>query len=122
MSTQQDYFNALERLINGKPNIVPKGSGINNDTVALEAGRKRGSIKKNREVNKKLIQAINDAAEQYKNPKTDTKDKLAKAKQKSMEYRELWEEAIARELSLISEIHQLKKELAAVKKNKVTHH
>ena len=46
MSALNDYYAALERLKANKPIILPKGSAINNDTVALEAGRKRGSIKK----------------------------------------------------------------------------
>ena len=48
MSALNDYYAALERLKANKPEVLPKGSAINNDTVALEAGRKRGSIKKSR--------------------------------------------------------------------------
>lgn len=43
--TVKEYFAALERLKQNKPQVVEKGSQINNDTVALEAGRKRGSIR-----------------------------------------------------------------------------
>lgn len=46
MSALNDYYAALERLKTNKPIILPKGSTINNDTVAMEAGRKRGSIKR----------------------------------------------------------------------------
>lgn len=42
--------------------VLPKGSAINNDTVALEAGRKRGSIKKSRHT--ALIEAIGLAAQE----------------------------------------------------------
>ncbi len=42
----QDYFDALERLKTGKPVNVPKGTKITNDSVSLEAGRKKGTIKK----------------------------------------------------------------------------
>lgn len=48
MSVLNEYYAALERLKANKPTVLPKGSAINNDTVALEAGRKRGSIKKSR--------------------------------------------------------------------------
>jgi hypothetical protein len=120
MPIQQEYFNALDRLIKGKPKIIPKGSLINNDTVALEAGRKRGSIKKNRAVNDELIKAIKRASEVHKAPKIEAKDKLDKVRRKSLEYRELWEEAIARELSLINEVHELKKELESVKNKMIT--
>ncbi|WP_017400545.1 hypothetical protein [Acinetobacter radioresistens] len=60
MSALNDYYAALERLKANKPIILPKGSAINNDTVAMEAGRKRGSIKKSRHA--ALIEAIEQAA------------------------------------------------------------
>ena len=36
-----DYFEALDRLKSNKPINIPKDSKINNDNVALEAGRKK---------------------------------------------------------------------------------
>ena len=62
MSVLNDYYAALERLKANKPIVLPKGSAINNDTVAMEAGRKRGSIKKSRHA--ALIEAIELAAQQ----------------------------------------------------------
>ncbi|RZG88405.1 hypothetical protein EXE10_02395 [Acinetobacter sp. WCHAc060033] len=62
MSAINEYYAALERLKANKPTVLPKGSAINNDTVALEAGRKRGSIKKSRHI--ALVQAIELAAKQ----------------------------------------------------------
>lgn len=62
MSALNEYHAALERLKANKPTILPKGSAINNDTVALEAGRKRGSIKKSRHT--ALIEAIELAAQE----------------------------------------------------------
>ena len=62
MSALNDYYAALERLKANKPIILPKGSAINNDTVAMEAGRKRGSIKKSRHA--ALIEAIEQAAQE----------------------------------------------------------
>ncbi|MEQ1070179.1 hypothetical protein [Acinetobacter lwoffii] len=62
MSTLNEYYAALERLKANKPTVLPKGSAINNDTVALEAGRKRGSIKKSRHA--ALIEAIEQVAQQ----------------------------------------------------------
>lgn len=55
------YYEALERLKNGTPEILEGDYKINNDTVALEAGRKRGSIKAKR--HKDLVSAIAKAAE-----------------------------------------------------------
>lgn len=61
--TVQEYFAALERLKKGVPTLVPKGSPINKDQVALEAGRKRGTIR-NRPGFEKLIAEIECAGEQ----------------------------------------------------------
>lgn len=60
MSALNEYYAALERLKANQPTVLPKGSAINNDTVALEAGRKRGSIKKSRYT--ALVAAISQAA------------------------------------------------------------
>ena len=46
MSTTDDYYAALERLKQINQAFLLKDSAINNYTIALEAGRKRGSIKK----------------------------------------------------------------------------
>ena len=54
--TLQEYFEALERLKSNNPINVLKNSKINNDSVALEAGRKRGSIKKSREIFAELME------------------------------------------------------------------
>ena len=62
MSALNDYYAALERLKANKPIVLPKGSAINNDSVAMEAGRKRGSIKRSRHA--ALVQAIELAAQQ----------------------------------------------------------
>ncbi len=59
--TVKEYFAALERLKQNKPERVEKGSEINKDTVALEAGRKRGSIR-NRPGFEMLLEAIATAA------------------------------------------------------------
>ncbi|CAD9195815.1 hypothetical protein [Acinetobacter bohemicus] len=62
MSALNEYYAALERLKTNKPTLLTKNSAINNDTVALEAGRKRGSIKKSRHA--ALVQAIEQAAQE----------------------------------------------------------
>lgn len=41
MSVINEYYAALARLKANKPTVLAKGSAINNDTVALEAGRIR---------------------------------------------------------------------------------
>jgi len=62
MSALDEYNAALQRLINGKTLNVPKNSKINKDTVALEAGRLRGSIKASRESFFSLIEDIEVAS------------------------------------------------------------
>ena len=81
MSASNDYYAALERLKANKPIILPKGSAINNDTVALEAGRKRGSIKKSRHA--ALVQAIELAAQQAGQNVLSPKQQIEQAKSKT---------------------------------------
>lgn len=104
-----EYYEALERLQKNKSVKVPVGSKINKDTVALEAGRKRGSIKKSRSGHEKLINAIESAVASQVHPENDIQLKYEKAKAKAKEYRQLWETALTRELSLLYELHELKK-------------
>ena len=81
MSALQEYYAALERLKANKPTTLAKGSAINNDTVALEAGRKRGSIKKSRHA--ALIEAIEQAAQEAGQNKPSATEKIEKAKNKT---------------------------------------
>ncbi len=107
MNTLDDYYKALERLINNKPINVPKNTKINNDTVALEAGRKRGSIKKSREIFSDLISEIEKISQNDKNKDKELLNKLIKYKNKALEYKELYEESLNRELMLIERIKEL---------------
>lgn len=63
--TVREYFAALERLKQNKPERIEKGGDINKDTVALEAGRKRGSIR-NRPGFEGLIEAIDKASSDHR--------------------------------------------------------
>ena len=81
MSALNDYYAALERLKANKPEVLPKGSAINNDTVALEAGRKRGSIKKSRHA--ALIVAIEQAAQLVGQNILSPTQRVEKAKSKT---------------------------------------
>lgn len=85
--TIKNFENALQRLIDGKSNIVKPPYTINNDTVALEAGRKRGTIKKSRPELADLIEAIAKAEAnrtgKYETDQQDNRDiKLQKATEK----------------------------------------
>lgn len=117
--TLQDYFAALERLKQGRPNTVPKGMRITNDAVALEAGRGKGSIKKSRPIFYALIQAIDEAATAQSHPKYVEKERLRKAKESAEQYRRDLEAALAREVSLLREVYALKKQLSKLTGGKV---
>lgn len=107
-----DYFEALERLKNNNSTIVSKGTKITNDSVALEAGRQKGSIKKSRAVFSDLILAIEDAATQQSKSLNKSEEKIEKAKNDITYYKRAWEESLAREVSLLNEVFELKKELS----------
>jgi len=115
----EDYFLALERLKKGHPNIVPKGTKITNDAVALEAGRGKGSIKKSRPSFIKLIQAIDDAAMEQAKPKNEQRDRMNIIKATSDNYRRELEAAFAREISLLHELYDVKKKLSRLTGDKV---
>lgn len=114
-----DYFGALERLRKGTQKIVPKGTKITNDAVAVEAGRGKGSIKKSRLVFADLIAAIDEAAQVQASPARQSTERLAKAKGLAVDYRGKWEAALARELCLLRDIAELRKTLAKLTGEKV---
>jgi hypothetical protein len=110
----EDYYNALERLKTNKPNILSKGSyKINQDTVALEAGRGRGSIKPSRPQFEELIGAIEDVADVYNNKDLEKLNKAkalaARYKSESDEFRENYYAALNREVMLVRRVSELEK-------------
>ena len=117
--TLAEYFDALERLKKGRTNIVPKGTRITNDAVALEAGRGKGSIKKSRAAFSDLIAAIDQAAEDQSRSRDEVKERLETAKGSADKYRTLWEQALAREVSLLHELHEVRQQLAKLTGSKV---
>lgn len=108
----REYFLALERLKNGKPNKVPKGIKITKDSVSLEAGRKKGSIKRSRPIFNSLIEAIDAAAKVKATPGDEMRYRLDEAKAEAVCYRVRWEEALAREVSLVKQLWDERKEWA----------
>lgn len=115
----KDYYSALERIKKGCPNIVPKGSKINNDAISLEAGRGKGSIKRSRAIFVDLIQAIEDAAKDRAHPNNEQKDRLLKVKSKADQYRRELEASLAREISLLYELFETKKTIALLTGDKI---
>jgi hypothetical protein len=108
MEPIDEYFNALSRLIADTPLRVCRGSRISKDTVALEAGRGRGSIKKSRAQFTELIVAIEAATKQKKVEERGGE----LASEMAKKYRELYENALVREVSLLIENFELRRELA----------
>lgn len=111
MSAINDYWDALDRLRLNAPIRLQKGVSINKDTVALEAGRKRGSIKKSRLGFSGLIAAIELASVSTGRVNADSTAKLDNARLKAKNYRELYHQSLNRELMLIERLAQLEKEL-----------
>ena len=107
--TLQDYFAPLDRLKSNNPINVPKNSKINKDIVALEAGRKRGSIKRSREMFLELIEAINIASNENNAHYDKLTSKISKLKSSTQNYKELYEKAINREIMYLERINELEK-------------
>ena len=114
-----NYFSALDRMKKGCPTKVPKGTKITNDAVAREAGRGNGSIKKSRPVFAALIRAIDEAAAVQSKPENELKERLNKLKGMGEQLRRELEAALGRELSLLKELYEVKKELSQIKGSKV---
>lgn len=102
--TFKNFYDALQRLVDGKPKVIAGAYSINNDTVALEAGRKRGTIKKSRP---ELIVAITEAETlrtgQSGNTKIDIRDQKLQEAQDRIK-------ALENQLSELEDKH--KKQLA----------
>ena len=120
---------ALNRLISNTPTRVPKDSKINNDTVALEAGLKRGAVKRSRPELAELLDDIKEAeakrlGKEYskKNSKTVMQNETLKLKQQLKELQEKYDVQLSQINSLIFENHRLKREnqfLNEEKNNKI---
>jgi hypothetical protein len=106
------YFEALERLKKGHPNIIPKGTKLTNDAVSVEAGRKKGSIKKSRDLFRDLIAAIAAASAEQGRPVVEQAERLNKVKQTVDGLRVQLDAALGREISLLAELYDTKKKLA----------
>lgn len=102
-----DYYEALSRLKRNKPIRVRKNTRISNDAVALEAGRRKGSIKKSRIGFATLINDIELARTEQSSADDSILIKMGKLKDDRDKYRKLYEEGITREVSLVKQIFEL---------------
>jgi hypothetical protein len=120
MGAVDNYMSALERLKNNTPVVLPEGTRISKDTVALEAGRKRSSIKKSRPQFANLIEEIELAASIQSKPEEDSKANLDKLKSEKEHYKNLYHQSLNRELMLIKRLSDLEKSfLNEIGKNNV---
>ncbi|SFU91145.1 hypothetical protein [Pseudomonas sp. OV546] len=103
------YETALQRLVENRPNILPLGSKITINNVALEAGRGKGSIRKDRECFDELREKTKAAAAKQKKENSAKPNKGAEK-----HFKDLYHESLARELMLISQIDELNKDLSAL--------
>jgi polyhydroxyalkanoate synthesis regulator phasin len=99
----EKYFEALQRL-------VERGAKINNDTVALEAGSGRGSIKKSRAAYADLIAAIEQTAQKQVEAKIEA-DPLPAIRQENSDLVRQLDSALERELALLTEVYSLREQL-----------
>ena len=104
MTMLSEYEQALDRLVRNKPKRVALGTRISNDSVALEAGRSKGSIKKSRRVFSGLIAAIHKAKQEQPEHQIPT-SKLEQKTLKEEHYRLLYEQSLGRELLLLKQLH-----------------
>lgn len=102
-----DYYAALERL-------KKRNAKINNDTVALEAGRKKGTIKKSRALYTDLIQAIDQAAAAQASAPNPDKVRAEKYRSDAAYLREQLDAAYAREVSLLAELLEAKRTIQSL--------
>lgn len=107
----QDYWDALERLKNNRPKRIKKGSKINNDTVALEAGRIRGSVKKSRKGFAELIAAIEKAAERQNGLTRRLESRAEKNAVAAQSYKDLYLRELNDKLMMWNKIRNLEKRL-----------
>lgn len=112
-----EYFMALQRLVEGRPIRIAPGSEINRKNVALEAGKDASAIKASREIFKHLISDIELERGRQKYSKRASDDKLAQLKDSLAKYKieveslnALLEESRKQCLMLMQELFVKKKE------------
>lgn len=123
----EEYYNALERLRTNKPEILAKGTyKINNDSVVLEAGNKRGAIKKSRIEFEELITEIKKVALIYNNKDLDKLKKAealaARYKLERDDFQSDYHAALNREMMLVRRLGDLEKQVIQLEaEQKVVH-
>ncbi|WNL12343.1 hypothetical protein [Aliarcobacter cryaerophilus] len=111
---EQQYFEAWERLKAGKPKFVDKNMPINElNTVALEAGKKRGSLRTSNFPD--LCKKIQEF-EIKENPLQKCIREKNVLKEIINEKDKLWKDSLGRELMLKKRLIELEMEITSLKK------
>ena len=111
----QIYYDALERLKKNKSIILSKGTKITNDAVSLEAGRKKGSIKKSRIMFADLIKDIRIAREQQTSEISSEQEKLAKASNDIDKIKIQYDKLLEQQFSIYLENMLLKRKMKKIR-------
>ncbi len=114
----QEYYEALDRLVNNTPIHVQKNEKITLNSVALEADKSLGSIKKSRPIYTKLIEDIQHFATETNRKRSSSGQRVKEAKNRASHYRLeaqrfelLWKEALGRELMLLTQLDKAQQQL-----------
>lgn len=112
----EEYWAALDRLVGGNTIILPHGTPVSYDSVALEAGRGRGSLKATRPQHQNIRDAILRAATAQTKATTPVSKASLKRKAKdqydsTLHYKKLYNQTLARELMLLQRIAELEDEI-----------
>ncbi|WEL57613.1 hypothetical protein PZ739_10815 [Pseudomonas kermanshahensis] len=113
------YWDALSRMEEGIPLIVSPDAEINYDTVALEAGRSRGSLKASRPQHANIRDAIERAAKEINDArsagvpvsKAELKRKIKAERERAESFKALSDQILAREIMLLRHVAKLEKEI-----------
>ena len=111
--TIDDYFKALQRL-------RARNAKISNDAVAVEAGRKKGSIKKSRPQFAALILAIDNAALAIASSEESLDARLKRSRAECKALRTKLDESLAREVNLLRQVFELQQQITVVTSGSVT--
>ena len=120
------YYEALERLVNGAGKILPKGTKITLNAVALEAGKTEGSIKKSRSVYANLIEETKRQSKRQQELTAPgvldvrtARAKTAKAKAESDDFEDKYKASLARELMLLVQLDNVEEQLRKIDRKSV---
>ena len=106
MARQEHYWRAFYRLKNDKPIVLPKGSKVNLDNVAMEAGRKRGAIKRSRRSQNEIVAAIDNSSIQISNSHRNLVRKLGNESRRALDYKSQYHKLLNHTIMLNNKIKE----------------